>query len=67
MKKYTDEYMEQLYDDYLENCSDRATDDIIEARTNLERSLDAYIEALQKWEFNRGFRYAVTRAEQGVL
>lgn len=65
--EYTDEVMKEIYSDYLESCNDHAPKEVIDTREALEEALENYIESIQEFEFNRGFRYAVYLAEKGVL
>lgn len=64
---YTDGLMEEIYADYLENCDDHASKEIIGTREALDVALENYLAAIQEAEFIRGFRHAVSLAEKEVL
>ncbi len=58
MRKYTEQELEQVRSDYMENVNWMAPDEVGKAESNLSRALDEYINAISDFEFRNGFLYA---------
>ena len=58
MRKYTEQELEQVRSDYMENVNWMAQDEAGKAESNLSRAFDEYINAISDFEFRNGFLYA---------
>lgn len=58
MRKYTEQELEQVRSDYMENVNWMAPDEVGKAESNLSKALDEYINAISDFEFRNGFLYA---------
>jgi len=57
MRKYTEQELEQVRSDYMENVNWMAPDEVGKAESNLSKALDD-INAISDFEFRNGFLYA---------
>ena len=55
MRKYTEQELEQVRSDYMENVNWMAPDEVGKAESNLSKALDEYINAISDFEFRNGF------------
>lgn len=66
MRKYTEQELEQVRSDYMENVNWMAQDEAGKAESNLSKALDEYINAISDFEFRNGFLYAqMLRGSEG--
>ena len=52
------EELNKVYDEYLENNNEQASEQVLQAYKNLREAFDCYADALTEFEWKCGYKYA---------